>query len=109
MSLLEKSYEFIRMRARTARLIVGHIKCRPLKARVPARTFRSAIAVSALHPKADMCSATSDVRYVPKADILFDYLIGARKQRRRHIKTEHSRCLSVDDQFEFNRLNDRQS
>ena len=26
--------------------------------------------MSALHPKADMCSATSDVRFVPIADIL---------------------------------------
>jgi hypothetical protein len=33
------------------------------------RTFRSAIAMSALPPKADMCGATRDVRYVPIADI----------------------------------------
>ena len=43
------------------------------------RTFRSAIAMSALPPKADICSATRDVRFVPKADIrpLFDHFIGA--------------------------------
>ena len=35
--------------------------------------FRSAIAMSDLPPKADMCSATRDVRFVPKADILFGY------------------------------------
>jgi hypothetical protein len=28
-------------------------------------------AMSALPPKADMCGATRDVRFVPKADILF--------------------------------------
>ena len=34
--------------------------------------------MSALHPIADMCSATRDVRFVPIADIaLFDDLIGA--------------------------------
>ena len=35
--------------------------------------------MSALPPKADMCSATRDVRFVPIADIghLFDHLIGA--------------------------------
>ena len=45
-------------------------------------------AMSALPPKADMCSAT-DVRFVPIADIadLFDDLVSARKQRRRNIKT----------------------
>jgi hypothetical protein len=73
------------------------------------QTFAVQNRMSALPPKADICSAKADVRFVPIADILFDYLIGARKQRRRHIKTEHPRCLSVDDQFEFNRLNDWQS
>jgi hypothetical protein len=33
------------------------------------QTFRSAIAMSALPPKADMCSATRHVRFVPEADI----------------------------------------
>ena len=35
--------------------------------------------MSALPPKADMCSATRDVRFVPKADIdtLFDHLVGS--------------------------------
>ena len=39
--------------------------------------------MSALPPKADMCSATRDVRFVPKADIgfLFDHVVGLRKQR----------------------------
>ena len=34
--------------------------------------------MSALPPKADMCSALGDVRFVPIADIaLFDHLVGA--------------------------------
>ena len=36
------------------------------------QTFRSAIAMSALPPKADMCGALADVRYVPIADIVSD-------------------------------------
>ena len=37
-------------------------------------------AMSALLPKADMCSATSDVCFVPIADMptLFDHLVGCR-------------------------------
>jgi hypothetical protein len=33
------------------------------------RTFAMQYVMSALHPKADMCGAKSDVRFVPKADI----------------------------------------
>ena len=33
------------------------------------RTFAVQLGMSALHPKADMCSATSDVRFVPIADM----------------------------------------
>jgi hypothetical protein len=33
-------------------------------------TFRSEDVMSALHPKADMCSATAHVRFRPKADML---------------------------------------
>ena len=46
------------------------------------RTFAVQNGMSALHPKADICSATRDVRFVPIADIagvLFDYLVGARE------------------------------
>ncbi|MGB8394456.1 MAG: hypothetical protein WCE27_12625, partial [Pseudolabrys sp.] len=34
------------------------------------RTFRDAGPMSALPPKADMCSATRHVRFVPKADMV---------------------------------------
>ena len=36
--------------------------------------------MSALAPKADMCGATRDVRFVPIADILFNHLVGEREQ-----------------------------
>jgi hypothetical protein len=36
------------------------------------RTFGPTITVSALPPRADMCGATRDVRYGPKADIPHD-------------------------------------
>jgi hypothetical protein len=48
------------------------------------RTFAMQNVMSALHPKADMCSALAYVRFVPKADScsaakgsLFDHLVGA--------------------------------
>ena len=43
------------------------------------RTCVAQEVMSALPPKADMCSASRDVRFVPIADItvLFDHLIGA--------------------------------
>ena len=34
------------------------------------QTFAMQNGMSALHPKADMCSAQADVRYVPIADIV---------------------------------------
>ena len=54
--------------------------------------------MSALPPKADMCSATSDVRFVPIADIarsLFDDLIGTGKQCRRHGNADCFRCRYI--------------
>ena len=38
------------------------------------RTYAVQKGMSALPPKADMCSATSDVRKVPKADITAAFL-----------------------------------
>jgi hypothetical protein len=53
--------------------------------RLPTR--RVLVAMSALPPKADMCSAPAHVRFVPEADIgtnlaskLFDHLVGAGKE-----------------------------
>ena len=47
------------------------------------RTFALQKVMSALTPKADMCSAQGDVRLVPIADIapkLFDYLIRKKQE-----------------------------
>src|SRR5262249_5248872 len=54
--------------------------------------------MSALPPKADMCGATRDVRYGPKADmtLLFDNLIGAGKYRRRNCEAHCLRGFEVD-------------
>ena len=42
----------------------------PMSALGQKQTFAPQKAMSALHPKADICSAVADVRYGPKADIL---------------------------------------
>ena len=57
------------------------------------QTFAVQNGMSALPPKADMCSATSDVRFVPIADMpaLFDHLVGAREYGRRNCEAQ---CLS---------------
>ena len=47
------------------------------------RTCAAQTVMSALHPKADMCSAQAHVRFVPKADILgvlLDHLISGVEQ-----------------------------
>ena len=47
------------------------------------RTYAAQKGMSALPPKADMCGANRNVRYVPIADMLtlFDDIVGLRKQR----------------------------
>ena len=49
-------------------------------------------------PKADMCAATSDVRYGPKADILvsFDHFVGNLLKLPRNLKAERLRGLEID-------------
>jgi len=50
--------------------------------------------MSALPPKADMCSALADVCFGPKADInSFDHLVGAALYRLRHGNAERSSGL----------------
>ena len=47
-------------------------------------------------PKADMCSATRYVRFVPIADIaLFDHLVGAQQNRLWDDQAQRFRCLEV--------------
>ena len=69
--------------------------------------------MSALPPKADMCSATRRCPLCANSGhaarkTLFDHLVGARKQRRRHSKAERLGGLQVDHQFVFGRCLHRQ-
>src|SRR5262245_44237162 len=59
-----------------------------------------------MHWRTDMCSATSDVRFGPEADmlpILLDNLISALLERYRDIEAECLRSLEVDHQLVFRR------
>jgi hypothetical protein len=50
-----------------------------------------------LTPKTDMCGATKDVRYGPRADIrLLNHLVDAGEQCRLHRKAERLGCLDVE-------------
>src|SRR5215813_10306563 len=62
--------------------------------------------MSALPPKADMCSATAHVCFGPIADIetLFDHLVGATLHRPRHGNAERLGGPEVDDQLHFRNL-----
>jgi hypothetical protein len=57
--------------------------------------------MSALPPKADMCSATTDVRFGPKADIslLFYQLVGTGEQRRRNRDAKRLGCFEIDNKL----------
>jgi hypothetical protein len=54
--------------------------------------------MSALPPKADMCGATRDVRFVPKADIegSFDQPISDLLNVQRHFEAERPGSLEID-------------
>ena len=67
------------------------------------QTFGPRNAMSALPPKADIDGCSPDVRFVPKADsctaaksVLFDHLVGGRKQRVRNSQAEHFRGLEIN-------------
>src|SRR5262249_49154238 len=61
--------------------------------------------MSALPPKADMCSALAHVCFGPKADIrrLFDHRIGALLEMDRHVKAKRLSGFQIDHQLEFDR------
>src|SRR5262249_32069370 len=62
------------------------------------RTCAAQEGMSALPPKADMCSAVADVRYGPIADILvsFDHFVGNLLKLPRNLKAERLRSLEID-------------
>ena len=75
-------------------LAIGNVRFTPNSDReseFPQRTM------SALPPKADMCSALAHVCFGPKADmILFDHFISAGEQRRRHGEAASHSGLKID-------------
>jgi hypothetical protein len=75
-------------------LAIGNVRFTPNSDReseFPQRTM------SALPPKADMCSALAYVCFGPKADmILFDHFISAGEQRRRHGEAASHSGLKID-------------
>ena len=75
------------------------------------RTYAVQNVMSASPPKADMCSATRHVRFVPIADIvpLFDHLVGAREQGRRYLYPSCPGSSEIYHQLEFCRLLNRKS
>ena len=75
------------------------------------QTFAVQNGMSALPPKADMCSALVNVRFVPIADIRatsFDHLVGAADKRVGDVEAERLGGLEVDDQLDLRGLLDRQ-
>ena len=71
--------------------------------------------MSALPPKADMCSATWDVCFGPIADSygaqkesLFDHFVGGLLKMHRHVETQSFGRLEIDDGFVFGRHLHRQ-
>ena len=72
------------------------------------RTFAVQNVMSALPPKADMCGALADVRFVPIADIvpLFDHFVGATDYWSWDVEPERLGSLEIDDQLDLRGLLD---
>jgi hypothetical protein len=63
--------------------------------------------MSALPPKADMCGATTDVRFGPIADscttansLLFDYCVDARKDLRGNVEAKRFRRFHINHELD---------
>jgi hypothetical protein len=71
------------------------------------RTYAAQNVMSTLHPKADMCGATKDVRFGPIADIrkgiLFDQIVSTSEERRRNGESECLGGLEIDSELIFGR------
>ena len=67
------------------------------------RTCAAQKVMSALPPKADMYSATRDVRFVPIAEIspLLDHLVGNGEHTRRYCEAELFGRSKIDNQFKL--------
>jgi hypothetical protein len=73
------------------------------------RTFRSAIVMSALPPKADIRSATAQVCFGPIADIgwLFDQLVCTSEQLTWYLEAKRLCGCEIDEELKVGRLYDR--
>src|SRR5262249_39238387 len=68
------------------------------------------LAMSALPPRADMCGATRDVHFGPKADIChsIDHFIGELLKKQGNVNAERLCCILVDVKLKFRWLLDGQ-
>ena len=78
------------------------------------RTLKRWNRMSALPPKADVARRREHVRFVPIAtkvrrnkNGLFDHLVSAAEQHRRHLDAERPRGPEIDNQIKLGRLLDR--
>ena len=77
----------------------GPLSRLPMSALGQKQTFAMQQGMSALPPKADMCSATRHVRFVPIADIdprLLDHLVGMHQDCFRNCDADCLRSFGVD-------------
>ena len=81
---------------------------RPMSALGQKQTFAAQNGVSAIPPKADMCSATRHVRFVPIADISELNSGLPRHAPLACLEAEGASGLEVDDQLELGRLEPQQ-
>src|SRR5262249_61287533 len=89
-------------------IATAHVRFTPNSDR---KSRHAQMVMSALPPKADICSAQAHVCFGPIADScsaarvsLFDHFVRDGHYPWRQLDAEHSRRLYVDDELEFGRL-----